>query len=520
VFVLNDVIRRAACVNANGPAIITDDAVITWSEFLARVQCIAGALRGCGVQRGDRVAILSLNGPLYYEFMFGVIWAGGIVVPINTRLAEKEMERCLNDLDGTWLCSDDCFVQVLANLEGKIQGVKGKFFIGSGQAPAGYTGFGDLLKGDPALIGDDPKVGDVALIYFTGGTTGQSKGVMLTHQQLKHAAQQIASGLRTSDPLGRDSVYAHVAPMFHMADGAMCMTMPMVCGANTFMDKFDIAELVKHCNRHRVSWLTLVPTMVKMLCDYLTANDLDIPSLRGIMYGAAPMPMPVLKQVIATLPRVQLFQGYGSTEALIISLLEPQFHRLTEENEVLLRSAGRPFRGVLIGIFDAEGNQLPAGEVGEIYVRSNSVMKGYWNQPELTAKTLAGNWLHTGDAGYLDERGFVFLVDRVKDMVISGGENVYPNEVESVLLTHPAIDECAVVGLPHEKWGEVVHAVIRVKNEGTVTAEELDAHCREYIAGYKVPKSFCISTNPLPQTAMGKIDKVALRGGRPSLSRD
>jgi len=520
VFVLNDIIRRAASVNPAGPAIITDDSVITWSEFCDRVQRMAGALRSKGLQRADRVAIFSLNSARQYEFMFAAIWAGGIVVPMNTRLAEKELEYCLNDLDGPWACADDRFLHVTENLRDGITGLKGLFYLGQEDAPPGYTGFEELLAGDPGLIGDDPHTEDVALIYYTGGTTGVAKGVMLTHQQMKHSAQQIANGLKTSRPFDSDSVYAHVAPMFHMADGAMCIAVPMITGANTFIERFDIAALVEHCNKHRVSWLTLVPTMVKMLCDYLNANSADIPSLQGIMYGAAPMPLAVLKQVIATLPKVQLFQGYGSTEALIISMLEPRYHVLAEENMDLLRSAGIPFEGVLIGIFDPEGRQLPPGEVGEIYVRSNSVMKGYWNKPELTRQALAGNWFHTGDAGYLNERGFVFLVDRVKDMVISGGENIYPKEVENVLEGFRNIVECAVVGLPHEKWGEIVHAVVVVKAGATVTEKELDAHCRHQIAGYKVPKSYAISTTPLPRTVLGKIDKLTLRGKREGLYRD
>jgi len=514
LFVLNDIIRRAAALNARGPAIITDDYIVSWSELLNRAQCIAGALRDAGVQRGDRIAILSLNDPVYFQFLFGAIWAGAVVVPLNTRFSDAELVFCLNDLDGVWICSDANLRPTLARLSGQVEGVSGYFFVGEGEAPSMFTPFEDLLKGNPGSVGDDPVSEDVAMIYYTGGTTGSAKGVLLSHANIKYAAQQTISGLCSSRSFGRDSIYVHAAPMFHMADGIMSFACAMVTCANTFIPRFEVPQFVEHCIRHKISWMTLVPTMVKMICEFLVDNRLDIPGLRGILYGAAPMPKPVLKLAMSTLPGVQLFQGYGSTEALIISMLGPEFHTGEAGHEALLCSAGTPFPGVLVGIFGENEQAMPVGEIGQVYVRSNAVMKGYWNRPDLTRNALADNWLRTGDLGYVNEMGYIFLVDRLKDMIITGGENVYPNEVETVLHGCADVDECAVVGLADEKWGETIHAFVRFR-PGTVSDErELIKHCRKHLAGYKIPRTWHLVTDPLPRTAMGKLDKVHLRGER------
>lgn len=511
MFTLNDTVRRAVLLNRKDFAICTESGNMTWEEFHDRIQRIAGTLVAAGLQRGDRVAVLSLNNPVYFQFMFGVIWAGGIVVPINTRFAPREIEACLNDLDGVWLCSDENFVPVIEKVKGEVRGVKGHYFVGKGNPPQGYVGLQTMLEGDPGLVTTDPKTSDVAMIYFTGGTTGKSKGVMLTHQQLKHAAQQIAGVFKTQKPLHWKDRYLHSAPMFHMADGIMCFVSPMVRCANTFMEKFSVPDFVEHCNSLKVSWVTLVPTMVKALCDYLQATGKTIPSLKGIMYGGSPMPKATLSQVMEVFSDIQLFHGYGATEALIISVLEPKYHTLDEEYTQVLKSVGKPFHGVLLGIFDPGGKELGYGQIGEVYVRSNAVMKGYWANPEQTAKALEGNWYHTGDAGYISEEGFLFLVDRVKDMIISGGENIYSIEVENAISTHPAVDEVAVVGLPDPKWTEIVHAVVKCKSGQQVQVDELLAHCREWIAGYKLPKSIEFVDEPLPKTPVGKINKVQIR---------
>ncbi|MFA5631307.1 MAG: AMP-binding protein [Porticoccaceae bacterium] len=511
MFTLKDLVRRTVLTKRHCYAVCSDDGNLTWEQFHDRVERIAGALIAAGLKAGDRVAIMSLNNPVYFQLLYGVIWAGGIVVPINTRYAPKEVETCLDDLDGCWLASDEHFVEILSTVEPQILGIKGHFYVGKGAVPQGYTGFDALLEGDSRLVTDDPHTTDVALIFYTGGTTGKAKGVMLTHQQLKYAAQQIAAAFHTDRPLCFEDRYLHSAPMFHMADGIMCFVTAMLGCANTFMERFNVPEFVEHCNRYGISWITLVPTMVKALCDYLQETGQTIPNIKGIMYGGSPMPRATLAQIMDVFGDVQLFHGYGSTEGLIITLLEPKYHTLDEENARLLKSVGKPFHGVLLGIFDADEKPLSYGEVGEVYVRSNGVMKGYWRNPGQTAEALRNNWYHTGDAGYVSEDGFLFLVDRVKDMIISGGENIYSIEVENAISTHPNVDEVAVIGRPDSCWGEIVHAVVKCKNGRTLTHEELAAHCRQWIAGYKVPKSIEFVAEPLPKTPVGKINKTALR---------
>lgn len=514
MFVLNDVLRRAALINADGAALLTDEGTISWSQLLRRVRIIAAALQARGLRHGDRVAIMAMNGPRYYEFLFAVIWAGGIAVPVNTRFSDRELLGCLDDLQNPWLCTDDALLTTVERLRGSPGAYLGLLHIGHAPAPPDYVGYDTLLAGAEPTHESDPENDDVALIYYTGGTTGASKGVMMTHAQVLQTAQLLAAALQAGQALTAQSVYVHAAPMFHMADGAMCFTTAVVACANSFMVRFDVSAFIAHAHRHGVSFATLVPTMIKTLCDHLRAQQLTLPGLHAILYGGAPMPRPTLDLAMATLPGVRLFQGYGSTEALIISTLDPEFHTLGESHRSVLRSAGRPLNGVLLRIADPEGRELPRGVVGEICVRSNSVMKGYWRQPELTAQCLRDNWFHTGDAGYLDEQGFLFIVDRVKDMVITGGENVYPKEVENALLTCAHVDECAVIGLPDEVWGEVVHAVVRLKDGATLDATALTMHCRALIAGYKVPKSYEFSDQQLPRTPAGKIDKAGLRRAR------
>lgn len=508
MYTIKDLLRRAVLVNANGTAVVDGDERQSWAQFQQRVEAIASTLIKRGLQKGDRVAILSVNSVRYFEMMYGVIWAGGIVAPVNTRFALREVVHCLNELDGCWICTDDSCLATVEAAKSETEGLRGLIHIGSGETPRGYISLAELHGGDGSHVNDEPRTEDIALIFFTGGTTGVSKGVMLTHSQILTASQQSAAGVRSIRSV---DVYLHVAPMFHMGDGVMCFVSTMTTCGNAFIDRFDLQRFVDICNRDKVTWATMVPTMLRGLCLHLAATGATVPTLKGFIYGGSPMPASVLDMAMNTFPGVEFVQGYGSTEALSITMLEAKFHTLDERGKYLLRSAGRPFRGVLIGILDENGKPVEQGKVGEVCVRSNAVMKGYWRKPEMTKKALADNWFHTGDAGYVDEEGFLFLVDRVKDMVITGGENVYSSEVENVLLSHPDIEECAVIGIPDEKWGEAVHAVIRLKAERNLEIEILSLHCRATLAGYKVPKSWAFITEPLPRTALGKVRKADLK---------
>lgn len=508
MYTMKDMLRRTLVLNANGPAVFDGDQCINWAQLITRVRAIAASLHAAGFRRGDRMAILAVNSPRYYEFQFAVLWLGGTVVPINTRLAPREIGYCLADLDGPWIATDGEMLVCLEGIKSSLHGVGGYCYLGSGETPAGYVSYEALLAGDSTLETEDPKVDDLALIYFTGGTTGLPKGVMLTHSQMLHGSHQWAAAFTH---LSDRDVYIHLAPMFHMADGIMCFSAAITACASVFLGKFEMQPMVDACNRYGVTCMLVVPAMARMLCLYLRETGQSIPSLRLLVYGASPMPRPVLDLVMQTFPDVELYHGYGATEALSITILGPEHHTRDERGDRMMRSCGRPFRGVLLSIQDAAGRILPTGEVGEVCIRSNSVMKGYWNKPSLTRDVLFDNWYHSGDAGFLDEQGFLTLVDRVKDMLITGGENVYSAEVENVLMLHEAIEECAVIGLPDEKWGEVVHAVVRLKVNVAISAAELQAFCRAHLAGYKVPKSIDFAASALPKTPVGKLNKGELK---------
>jgi long-chain acyl-CoA synthetase len=508
MYTIKDLVRRAVIINAGGPAVVTATETVSWSAFHDRVQAMASTLVKRGLQKSDRVAIIALNSARYFEMIYAVLWAGGVVAPINTRFAQREVVHCLEDLDGVWICTDQTCLPQAEEAREFVGGVRGLIYLGENECPKGYISYPELLSGDGMHLNDDPRVDDVAMIFFTGGTTGISKGVMLTHSQVLHASQQTAAGIRS---IRYGEMYLHVAPMFHMGDGVMCFVSTMTTCGNAFIDKYDLQRFIDTCNRDNVTWATMVPTMVRSLCLHIAETGARIPTLKGIIYGGSPMSPTLLEMAMNTFPGLEFVQGYGSTEALSITMLEAEFHTLDEKGRRRLRSAGRPFRGVLIGIMDESGKELPQGSVGEVCVRSNAVMKGYWRKPDMTKKALHGNWFHTGDAGYLDEDGFLYLVDRVKDMVITGGENVYSSEVENALQAHADVEECAVIGLPDEKWGEAVHAIVRCKAGRSVGADTLTVHCRQHIAAYKTPKSYSFTSDPLPRTSIGKLRKDELR---------
>ncbi|MFO1426366.1 MAG: long-chain-fatty-acid--CoA ligase [Steroidobacteraceae bacterium] len=508
-YTLKDLVRRARVVNPDGVALIADGGRLTWEGFESRVRSIAAALVARGLKAGDRVAIVGNTGPHYFEMLFAALWAGGVVAPINTRFAQREIIHCLDDLDGVWLCADAQYLSVAEAVRPYAGQVHGLVFMGPGEAPAGYLPLSTLppLPAD-ASDGPEPAADDLAIICFTGGTTGLPKGVMLTHAQLLGGINQMVATLRH---MFAADVYLHAVPMFHLADLGFCIASVMTTCGNAFIDRFDLEQFVATCNRDSVTWTTLVPTMVRSLCLHLEQTGQALPTLRGIMYGAAPMPASVLEMAMRMLPEVEFVQGYGLTEAVIAAMLPAKYHTLDEQGRRLLRSAGRPLHGVLISIQDENDRQLPPETYGEICVRSNSMMKGYWRRPDLTAKAIRNNWYHTGDGGYLDREGFLYIADRVKDMIISGGENVYPAEVENALYTHPAVSEAAVIGIADERWGEAVHAIVRCRSGESVAADALREHVRGQVAGYKVPKSIAFVSEPLPKTPVGKIDKAALR---------
>jgi len=498
-------LKRAVQVNPEGLATADGNRRRTWREVGVRVAKLAGALRGAGVNVGERVAVLALNSDRYLETYFAAAWAGAVLVPLNVRLAPGELATMLRDVSPTLLLADDATAALLPKLELDALGLK-VVFMGEGEAPPGAPLYEALLEAAPPLSDAEVGGGALATVLYTGGTSGRPKGVMLSHDNVMSNALITCAALYEGVPW----TYLHAAPMFHIADCQWNTVVTMQGGTHAFIPKFTPEGMLRAVEADRVTHSCVVPTIVTLLCNALEARTypFDVSSLRRLHYGGSPMPPAVVRRARRLLPHCTFSQGYGQTETSPnVSILGPEYHRGEVTDK--LESAGRPVFAVEVKIVGEVG-ELPAGEVGEIVVRGPNVMKGYWNQPGETAHALRGGWLHTGDAGFLDERGFLYIVDRVKDMIVSGGENVYSAEVESVLYGHPAVAMCAVIGVPDETWGERVHAVVVPKEGRRPSEEELVAFVRASIAGYKVPRSVEVRDH-LPMTGTGKVLKGALR---------
>ena len=495
-------LQRAVTINPGGTATIFRDRRRTWAETADRISRIAGGLAAQGLGTGDRAAILALNSDRYFEALYAVPAAGAIIVPLNTRLAPPEIDFILEDSGAILLLVDDAFAAMPAQLT-RMAGVKRVIYLGDGPVPDGMMGYEALLA-EPFTTDTQAGGHDVAGIFYTGGTTGRSKGVMLTHDNLvSNAAMMVpAIGYR------HDSIYVHAAPMFHLADGASTFAVTMVGGTHVFIPRFDPADLLAEIQRTRITNALLVPTMVNALVNFPSVGDYDVSSLQLVPYGASPMPDAVLQAATRVFPNVQFLHVYGMSEA---SPLVTAMDRNIAVTGDRAKSCGLPCMLVEVRIADENDREVPRGTVGEVQVRGPNIMLGYWNLPDVTAAALRGGWYHSADGGMMDADGYVYIVDRLKDMIISGGENIYSAEVESAISLLDGVSEVAVIGIPDDKWGETVHAVVVPKPGRTLTPEQVIAHSRTQIAGYKCPRSVEIRTTPLPLSGAGKVLKTNLR---------
>jgi long-chain acyl-CoA synthetase len=501
-------LKRAVQVNAQGIATIDGERQRTWAEFGGRVAKLAGALQGLGLKTGDRLAILALNSDRYLEYFFAVPWAGGVIVPLNTRLAPPELAYMLNDTAAEILVVDDTFTAMLPLLKAKVSSLKHIVLAGNGTVPEGVLSHEALLTAADPIPDVERGGADLAAIFYTGGTTGVSKGVMLSHNNIVTNALSAMANLYRGEPW----IYLHTAPMFHIADSQWHSGVTMQAGTHVFIPKFDPLETLRIIAKHQVTYCAVVPIMVNMLYMAAEKSNYDVSTLRDVQYGGSPMSPAVIAQARAVFPHCRFTQGYGQTETSPnISMLAPQYHILEGPNAAKVASAGQAMLNMEVKIVDVDDNEVPQGTIGEIVTRGPHVMLGYWRKPAETAQALRGGWMHTGDAGYMDEDSFIFIVDRVKDMIVTGGENVYSAEVENVIYQHPAVALCAVIGIPDETWGETVHAVVTLKEDHTLSEAELIAHCRAHIGGYKCPRSVDIRAEPLPMSGAGKILKRELR---------
>ncbi|WP_377267457.1 long-chain fatty acid--CoA ligase [Peterkaempfera sp. SMS 1(5)a] len=500
---LTQSLHRAVQQTPDSVATIFGDRVRTFREVADRVARLAGALQGLGVAEGDRVGVLALNSDRFHEALYATWWIGGAVNPVNIRWSAKEIAYSLKESETRVLFVDDAFVPLVPQLLAEWDGVTTLVHCGDRPIPAGMLSYELIAVYEPV---EDLRLGAerMAGIFYTGGTTGYPKGVMLSHANILTTSYAGLATAQGSLPNGRT---LNSAPMFHLAGLAAWNQQNVMAGSHVFLSAFEPAAVLKAIAEHRPTTLLLVPVMIQMLVDHLAIGEYDLSSVQRIIYGASAISEALLQRAMKAFPQAGFAQGYGMTElSPVATQLTPEDHR----DQALLRSAGRAAVGIEVRIVDLEDKEVPRGTVGEIVVRSAGVMLGYWKKPEETAEALRGGWMHTGDAGRMDDNGYVFVVDRIKDMIVTGAENVYSAEVENALAQHSAVASCAVIGVPDPEWGERVHAVVVLQPGATATAGELRGHCKSLIAGYKSPRTVEF-VEAMPLSAAGKILKRELR---------
>ena len=486
---LADPLRHAARHYADNPATICGDIRMPYRELTARCRRLGGALTALGLAPGDRVAFLAANSHQYFETYMTVPSAGFAVVPLNTRHAEAELAYALKDSGAKLLLTDRAPGALEALVERVIQ------------VPDGY----ESLIGEASEIelGEGIDEQSLAGLFYTGGTTGASKGVMLGHRNL---IANCHNWTAITQPTSEDIAIV-MAPLFHAAGSNSVIASIWSGGTQLVIPAFNPGDILDRIAREGATQTLGVPVMIAALAEEQHANPRDVSSVRTVAHGASPIATEVIRRAIAAFPDAEFIHLYGATE--LAPIATGLRHEERMQHSDLLRSCGQALPGVAIRIMGDNGEECAPHEVGEIAVQGPNVMQGYWNKPAETAAAIRGDWYFSGDLGYADENGYIFLMDRAKDMIVSGAENVYCTEVEEVLHQHPAVLQAAVFGIPDEKWGEAVHAAIQLRHP--VAADELIAFCRDKIAGYKVPKGIDFWDEPLPISGPGKILKRELR---------
>jgi long-chain acyl-CoA synthetase len=476
---------RAARYYSGRTALAPGGTRLSFSELEDRVKGIAATLSAHGFNAGDRLALLLPNSPEYIELVYACSWLGVTAVPINTRLSQVEIDRILAD----------------ATPHGLVR-------HSSLPTPTEPIPWQRVVDQDPLETRDElpPEVcydpeAILALIY-TSGTTGRPKGVMVTHANILTDIHNFNYWMRYT----KGGIYLHAAPIFHIADFPAMFAAPAVGASQFTIPKFNPQSFCETVERERVSHTVLVPTIINLLTQFPDAGKYDLSSLEVVAYGGSPMAPELIERTRKLLPHVKLVQVYGLSETGFLTGL--QDHEHTQDR---LLSCGRPSVGIDLQVTDESGKQVEVGKPGELVARGANIMRGYWNNPEETELAFRNGSFRTGDIGYQDSQGYFYILDRLKDMIVTGGENVYSGEVEAAIYEHPAVREAAVFGIPDPKWGELVMACVVPKPGMTLTADELVAHCRQSLASYKIPRRVEFQDTDLPKSGSGKILKRVLR---------
>jgi len=476
----------------------------SYGLHLERSLRLASALESqLGLRTGDRFAVMAANSHQFLELYHASFLSGLVINPLNLRLAPQELAFILADSE-TKVCFVDAMFASLIHSVRAETAIEQVVLIGAGEAEADL-GYEQLVEAGEARLPAEPEEDDPAVLMYTGGTTGLPKGVVLDQRALALDLYKVASRWG----LDESYVYLHQTPMFHAASLGAILAVPAVGGLSTMVSLFNPEAVLDALEAYEVNMTVMVPTMIAMLLDHPAFHPKRLSKLRILTYGASPMPQALLERLLDVAPHLDLYQGYGMTEGSgLLTCLGPEEHR---RGGKLLRSAGRPMPGSMICIPNDRGELLPPGETGEVCARAGNFMKHYWNRPTETEEAFRGGWYHTGDAGYVDSEGYLYLVDRVKDMIVTGGENVYSAEVENAIASHPGVAQVAVIGIPSDRWGEAVMAIVVPRPGYDLSEREIQAWARERIAGFKVPKKVEFRFEPLPLSGALKILKRQLR---------
>jgi long-chain acyl-CoA synthetase len=497
-----DPLRHHASCRPDAQASVFEGRATSYSQLQTRSNRIANALVASGVARQERVAILAKNSDLFFELNFGCWKVDVVLVPVNFRLAPPEMAGIIRDAHASMLFVDDAFAPMAEQLREELPDVREVISLGQNatewQPFASW--YGEHPDVDPEM---DIQPSNTCMQLYSSGTTGLPKGTELTHEGVLTLLEVALSDW--GDWTDQEVIMVAM-PLFHIAGCEMGYLGYAAGGLNVIMPEVDPGQILQDIEAYGVTQTLFVPAVILFLLQHPRCASTNFSSVKAVYYGASPIPLPVLQQAVDTMG-CGFAQLYGLTETTgAITYLPPEAHDGTER----MKSCGKPIRSVEMRTIRPDGSDCDAGEVGEIICRSKQNMKGYWGQPETTAGAIVDGWFHSGDAGYFDAQGYLYVHDRIKDMIISGGENIYPAEAESALAAHPAIADVAVIGIPDERWGEQVKAIVVLKPGANLTIEGLDEYARQRLAGFKVPRSLDF-LDELPRNPSGKILKRVLR---------